>query len=236
MRSLPIVMLVLAAACRSGGGVPAASPSVSYEAHMAEVEKLEADATRHDEAAEVARQRGATYECATAPESEQSTSGGERFNGTRICDDVAQSDRRRHEDEAGKLRKQAERHRGMARSLLDAERAACAGYGVERLRDTPIGRARSAARIDEVDGGVRVTLAGGPGLALDEVRRELACHRARAALYDDGGYMAHDPALVPATRIAVDAAPGGGIIVTIRGDGAAAGLVRARAAALSDRP
>ena len=234
MRALPIgIVILLAAACRTGGGVPAASPSVSYEAHMAEAERLEAEATRHDEAAEVARQRGATYECETAPESEQSTSGGERFNGTRICDDVSLADRRRHEDEAGKLRKQADRHRGMARSLLDAEREACAGFGVEQLRDTPIGRDRGAARIEEVDGGVRITLT--LGTALDDVRRELGCHRARAALYEDGGYMAHDPALVPGTRVAVDAAAGG-VVVTIRGDAVAAGVIRQRAAALSDTP
>jgi hypothetical protein len=239
MRSLAFALLLAAAACRAGQPASpseAASPGAgaSYEAHMAEATRLEDEATRHEEAAEVARQRGPTYQCDTAPEHEMATSGTENLaDGTRNCSDVAQDDQRRHDGEAKKLREEARRQRGMARSLLDTERKACAGYDVERVRDTPLGRARAAARVEDIDGGVRIAVTAGPGLALEEVRRELACHRARAALYDADGYMAHDPALVPATRVSVDAGSGGGLVFTIRGDDpVATDVARKRASAL----
>jgi hypothetical protein len=226
------LILVAVAGCRAGSPAQVSQPTASYQTHVSEAEELERAATQHEEAAEVARQRGATYQCDTAPESEQATSGTERFYGTRICSDVALDDRRRHEKEAKELRAKAERHRSAARTILDAERAACAGYELEQVRDTPLGRTRGA-QVEDIDGGVRILLPAGPGLALDEVRREVACHRARAALYDAEDYMPHDPALVPATRVSVDGAGGGGIVITIHGDDpVATDLARKRAWAL----
>jgi hypothetical protein len=237
MRATLIIVVVLAGCRASGGSTLPASPAVSYEAHMAQATELEREATTHEEAAEVARQKGATYECDTRPETEQATSGTEHFEGTRICSDTAQDDRRRHEQAAKKLRADADQHRGIARSMVDVERAACAGFGVDQLRDTPLGRARAAARVEEIDGGVRITVPAGPGLALAAVQREMGCHRARAALYDADDYMGHDPALVPATRLAIEAAAGGGVVFTIRGDDVVAtDVARKRAAALVKSP
>jgi hypothetical protein len=214
---------------------------MSYEAHIAEAERLEAEARTHREAAEVAQQRGPNYQCDTAPESEQLTIGGERVGerGTRVCDDVSLADRRRHEKEAQELREAADQHRGIARSMLDVERKACAGFAVEQMTDTPLGRGRRAARVEPIDGGVRVIIpagpgvAAGPGTAVESVRREMDCHRARAALYAPGEYMGHDPALSPSTRLSV-AASSAGIAFTIVGeDPVAVEMARTRAASLA---
>lgn len=234
-----MLLLAVLAACRSGGGVHAlgpSSPTMSYEAHIAEADKLERQARTHTEAAEVARQRGTNYQCDTAPESEQLTIGGERVGerGTRVCDDVSLSDRRRHEKEAKKLRDAAERHRGVAGTMLDRERRACAGFALEQMTDTPLGRARRTAVVEPIDGGVRITVPAGPGTAVEALRREMDCHRARAALYEPGEYMGHDPALGPATRLAI-APSSGGIAFTITGDDpAAVEAVRTRAESLGD--
>ena len=221
MRVAACVIAALAA-CRGGGGAGAAgpaSPTMSYEAHIAEAEKLEKEAQVHDDAAEIARQRGTTYQCETSPEQEQLTIGGERTGerGTRICDDVALTDRRRHERERKRLQAAAEEHRRSARVLLDAERKACAGLSISQLQDTPLGRARPRVEVAPSAHGVDVTMAAGPGVAVESLQREMACHRARAALYEPGGYMGHDPALVPATRLSIERT-GGGITFVISGD------------------
>ncbi|MBZ0238799.1 MAG: hypothetical protein K8M05_41195, partial [Deltaproteobacteria bacterium] len=123
MRLLSIVVLAsVVPGCRSGKppAAPQPRPGVSYEAYITEADRLEQAATREDQAAEAARQRGADYQCQTAPESEQTTSGGERLQGTRVCDDVSAADRRRHEGRAKELREEAARHRTRAGALLDA--------------------------------------------------------------------------------------------------------------------
>lgn len=233
MRALALVSLVVvAAACRTA---PApARPTMSYQDHVAEADRLEAEATRHSEAAEVARQQGPNFQCDTKPESEQTTSGGERLHGTRVCPDVNAADRRRHQKEAARLHAEAERHRGLARALVDAERAACAGLDAGVLAETPLGRHRGALRLEEQGGGVRLTLPG--GTSADQVRRELGCHRARAALYAADDYMPYDPALVLAATVTVTDG-GGAVTVAIRGDGPdATALVRSRARALTAAP
>ncbi len=196
-----------------------ASPTMSYEAHITEAEKLEKEARVHDDAAEIARQRGTTYQCDTSPEQEQLTIGGERVGerGTRFCDDVALTDRRRHERESKKLKAAAEEHRGSASVLRDAERKACAGWTLSQLQDTPLGRARPRVDVAPSAHGVNVTIAAGPGVAVESLQREMACHRARAALYEPGGYMGHDPTLVPATRLSIERTRGG-ITFVISGD------------------
>lgn len=206
-RTLLMAALALGA-CRSGGG-PAmgpASPTTSYEAHVAEAEKLEKQARVHDDAAEIARQKGTTYQCDTSPEQEQLMIGGERVGerGTRVCDDVALTDRRRHEKESKKLKRAADEHRSSARVLLDAERTACAGFSISQLQDTPLGRARPRVDVMPSATGVTVTMAAGPGMSVEALQREMACHRARAALYEPGQYMGHDPTLVPATRLSIE--------------------------------
>jgi len=228
-----VVAAVLAASIGCGSrATPPASPAVSYEAHMNEAARLEREATREQEAAEVARQRGATYECQTAPESEQTTSGTERLPATRICDDVTAKDERRHKDEAKKLREDADHRRGMARSLLDADRAACEGLSFDTLRDPPLRRFAARAVIDRVDHGARITLTGGD-VDANQLRRELGCHRARAALGGfDPSYMPSEPVTVAGARVRVDAAAAS-VVVTVEGDDPAAiDLIRRRADAL----
>lgn len=231
-----VVVVGMIAGCRAGGPAKPEEPAMSYEEHMAEVERLEQEIGRHEEAAEVARQRGADYQCDTAPETEQATSGTEKFHGTRVCDDVSLTDRRRHEREAKKLREEADRHRGLASAMLDGERGACAGFGVDYMRDTPLGRARARAQVELIDGGARVSVPAPPATTVDEIRREMACHRARAALYDQTEYMGHDPSLVTATHFDVELG-GATLVFTIRGDDAVAvEQVRARAQALAAEP
>jgi hypothetical protein len=214
-----VIALVLGGCASRGAVIGPASPAMSYEAHIAEADKLEKEARVHDDAAEIARQRGTNYQCDTSPEQEQLTIGGERVGerGTRVCDDVALSDRRRHERESKKLKQAAEEHRSSASALLDAERKACAGFSISQLQDTPLGRARPRLDVMPSANGVDVTMAAGPGVAVEALQREMACHRARAALYEPGEYMGHDPSLVPATRLSI-ARSGGGITFTISGD------------------
>jgi hypothetical protein len=208
---------------------------LGYDAYMTQATELESEATREEEAAEVARQRGATYECETHPESEQTTSGGERLQGTRICDDVAASDERRHQERAKKLREEASQQRGLARSLLDADRAACDGLTFDTLRDPPLRRYAARAQVDNVDHGARITLSGGDVDAAG-LRRELTCHRARAALGGfDESYMPSEPVTVIGARFRVDATAAG-VVVTVEADDAdAVEVIRTRANALVGR-
>lgn len=202
---------------------------------MQEASKLEAEATREDEAAEVARQKGATYECQTHPESEQTTSGGERLQGTRICDDVAAADRRRHEARAKELREAAEHRRGMARSLVDADRAACDGLSFDQLRDPPLRRLAARAQVERIDRGARIVLTGG-GIDAAGLQRELGCHRARAALGGfDPAYMPSEPVTVAGSRFRVESA-GGAVVVVVEGEDATGiEVIRRRAEALVGR-
>lgn len=218
-RSLLWIVVALAA-CRSGSAARGPTgPSMSYEAHVAEADRLEKEARVHDDAAEIARQKGATYQCETSPEQEQLTIGGERVGerGTRICDDVALKDRRRHEKEAKRLRKDAEAHRHSADALIEAEKQACVGFTMTQVMDTPLGRARPRVDVAATARGVDVTIAAGPGLDVATLRREMACHQARAALYEPGGYMGHDPSLVPGTRVSIERS-GAGITFAISAD------------------
>lgn len=234
MRRVAVLVLFVAGGCRAG--TPAQpEPGVSYEAYMTKATDLENEATREEEAAEVARQKGATYECQTHPESEQTTVGGERLQGTRICDDVAASDERRHKDAAKKLREQAGHQRGLARSLLDADRAACEGLSFDTLRDPPLRRVAARAVVDRVDHGARITLAGGD-LDVAMLRRELTCHRARAALGGfDPSYMPSEPVTVAGSRFRVEATASG-LVVTVEADDAdAIEMIRRRADALVGR-
>jgi hypothetical protein len=239
MRSLRAIVLVvgLFAACRAGAPAKPAEPEMTYEAHMQEIERLDKEIAFHQDAAEVARQRGADYQCDTKPEQEQLTIGGERIvEGYRVCDDVSVADRRRHESEVKRLREEADRHRAQAGTMLASERGACAGFGVDRMRDTPLGRGRARAQVELVDGGVRVSVPVPPGTTVDEIERELACHRARAGLYDQTEYMGHDPALVTATRVDL-ALDGTTMVFTIHGDDAVAvEQARARAQTLAAEP
>jgi hypothetical protein len=209
---------------------------MSYEAYMNEAMRLEDAATREEESAEVARQKGATYECETHPESEQTTSGGERLQGTRICDDVAAADRKRHERRAKELRAAADHQRGLARSLLDADRIACEGISFDRLRDPPLRRFAARALVERIDRGARITLTSSADLDADELRRELGCHRARAALGGfDPQYMPSEPVTVAGSRFRVEVA-GPAVVVIVEGDDAnAVDLIRRRAEALVGR-
>lgn len=229
------IAIVIAAACRAGTGPAAPAPGLSYEAYMNEATRLEQEATREEESAEVARQKGATYECQTHPESEQTTSGTERLHGTRICDDVAAADRRRHEKRAKKLREAADHQRGLARSLLDADRAACEGLSFDRLRDPPLRRYAARAQVEQVERGARITLSGGD-VDADELRRELGCHRARAALGGfDPQYMPSEPVTVTGARFRVDPV-GASVVVTVETDEVTAiEVIRRRADALVGR-
>ncbi len=228
------VLLVAVVGCRTAATPPLA-PAASYETHLAAAARLEDDATFHSEAAEVARQRGPTYECETHPESEQTTSGTERLNGTRVCDDVAASDERRHRREADRLRAEAGHQRGLARSLLDADRRACAGLGLEVLRDPPLRRHAARARVEAVAGGARITLAG-PGVDGGQVRRELGCHRARAALMGhDPAYMPSEPAVVAGARLTIEVSVAAVVITIVSDDAGSAETILRRAEALVGR-
>jgi hypothetical protein len=226
-----IALVAVAAGCHAGKAAPQ-QPVLGYDAYMTQAAQLESEATREEESAEVARQRGATYECQTHPESEQTTSGGERLPQTRICDDVAAKDQRRHEAEAKKLRDEAAHQRGLARSLLDADRAACDGLSFDTLRDPPLRRYAARAQVDNVEHGARISLAGGDVDAA-ALRRELTCHRARAALGGfDASYMPSEPVTVLGARFRVDATPAG-VVVTVEADDAdAVEVIRKRANAL----
>ncbi len=203
---------------------------------MAEAARLEGEAARHEEAAELARQRGTTYECDTHPESEQTTSGTERLQRTRVCDDVAAADERRHQGEARRLREAAGHWRGRARSLLDADRVACDGLAFEVLRDPPLRRYAAKAVVEASGRGARITLVGGEVDAA-ALRRELGCHRARAALNGyDPAYMPSEPAVVAGARVEVTDGPGGVVTVLVEADEAGAiELIRRRAEALVGR-
>jgi hypothetical protein len=225
-----VALVVLAAGCRSSK--PPEQPTLGYDAYMTKATQLESEATREEEAAEVARQRGATYECQTHPESEQTTSGTERLPQTRICDDVAAKDQRRHEGEAKKLRDEASHQRGLARSLLDADRAACDGLSFDTLRDPPLRRYAARAQVDNVEHGTRISLAGGD-IDAAVLRRELTCHRARAALGGfDTSYMPSEPVTVPGARFRVEVTSAGTVVTVEADDEDAVATIRTRANAL----
>ncbi|HUQ03269.1 MAG TPA: hypothetical protein VM261_12290 [Kofleriaceae bacterium] len=234
MKRALLVILVLAA-CRASKPAATPTPGMSYEAYMMQAAELERQATHEDQSAEVARQQGAQYQCETHPESEQTTSGTERMQGTRICDDVSAADRRRHEARAKELREAADHQRGLARSLLDADRAACDGIAFDRLRDPPLRRLAARAQVANVDGGTRITLSG-DDLDVDGLRRELGCHYARAALGGfDAAYMPSEPSTVAGSHFRVEKS-GAAVTVTVLADDAdAIDLVRRRADALVGR-
>jgi hypothetical protein len=234
MKRALLVVAVLAA-CRAGKPAETPQPGMSYEAYMTRAAELERQAAHEDQSAEVARQQGTQYQCDTHPESEQTTSGGERLQGTRICDDVSAADRRRHEARAKELREAADHQRGLARSLLDADRAACDGIPFDRLRDPPLRRLAARAEVADVEGGARITLTG-DDLDADDLRRELGCHHARAALGGfDPAYMPSEPTTVAGSQFRVERS-GAAVIVTVQaGDTDAIDLVRRRAAALVGR-
>jgi hypothetical protein len=232
MRSA-VALVALVAGCRSSK--PPEQPVLGYDAYMTHAAQLESEAAREEQSAEVARQRGATYECQTHPESEQTTSGGERLPRTRVCDDVAAKDQRRHEQEAKKLRDEAAHQRGLARSLLDADRAACDGLSFETLRDPPLRRYAARAQVDPVEHGARISLAGGD-IDVVGLRRELSCHRARAALGGyDASYMPSEPVTVIGARFRVDTTSAGVVVTVLADDADAVDLIRQRASALVGR-
>lgn len=229
-----LVGLALAAGCRRPPPVVGAPP-IGYEAHLAEATRLDDEAARHAQAAEAARQGGPAYVCETAPESEQTTSGGERMHGTRVCDDAAAGDRRRHEREAARLRERADHHRGLARSLLDADRAACAGLGVDQLRDPPLRRLAARATVETIPGGARITLRGAD-LDAAALERELGCHRARAALLGhDPDYMPSEPMVVAGARLRVERTAAAVIVTVDAAAPDAAAIIVRRAQALVGR-
>ena len=168
----------------------------------------------------------------THPESEQTTSGTEHLPQTRICDDVAAGDERRHQERAKKLRDEASHQRGLARSLLDADRAACDGLSFDTLRDPPLRRYAARAQVENVEHGARISLSGGDVDAAG-LRRELTCHRTRAALGGfDAAYMPSEPVTVFGARFRVDTTSAG-VVVTVEADDAdAVEVIRKRAYAL----
>jgi hypothetical protein len=87
-----------------------------------------------------------------------------------------------------------------------------------------------------VDGGARITLTSSGDLNVDELRRELGCHRARAALGGfDPQYMPSEPVTVAGSRFRVEVA-GPAVVVTIQGEDAnGIELIRRRAEALVGR-
>lgn len=230
-----VVALASLSGCRRDPSPATPQPGMSYEAYITEAARLDAEATREDEAAEAARQRGADYQCQTTPESEQTTTGGERLHGTRICDDVAAADRRRHEARAKELREEADRVRAQAGALLDADRIACQGLAFDRLRDPPLRRLAARAAVERVDRGARITLSGGD-LDAGELRRELACHHARAALGGhDPDYMPSEPVTVAGASFRVEQAGPAIVVTVVAGDATAIEVVRRRAEALVGR-
>jgi hypothetical protein len=210
----------------------APAPGKSYDTYMTEAARLEREAAVEEGSAEAARQRGTDYQCQTAPESEQTTSGTERLPQTRVCDDMSAADERRHQARAKELRRQADHQRGLARSLLDADRAACDGLSFDTLRDPPLRRVAARAQVERIDRGARITLSG-DDLDADQLRRELACHRARAALGGfDPAYMPSEPVTVTGARFRVERS-GPAVVVTVEADDATAiETVRSRADAL----
>jgi hypothetical protein len=234
MKRALLLVLVLAG-CRAGQPVAEPAPGMSYEAYMNKAAELEREASREDQSAEVARQQGAQYQCETHPESEQTTSGGERLQGTRVCDDVAAADRRRHEARAKELREAADHQRGLARSLLDADRAACDGIPFDRLRDPPLRRLAARAQVADAPNGTRITLTG-EDIDADGLRRELACHYARAALGGfDPSYMPSEPTTIAGSHFRVEKTGATVTVTVLADDPDAIELVRRRADALVGR-
>ncbi|HEU5060817.1 MAG TPA: hypothetical protein VFU21_30010 [Kofleriaceae bacterium] len=236
-----LVAVVLAGAC---GGTQQQPERLSVGENLAEAERHDREATRHErDYARIRQAEGGRIQCYDQRTADPS-SGGEPVRVLRPCWTREEPPSRHHLDEARAQREEAARHRAVAASLLRAERSACKGLGEDEMSHSPFYHREDILRVDEVrvDGelhGARVLFAKVPGLNAGWLRRAIACHQARAAAM---GYptreMSYCPLMAAPTSATVEEY-GGTIAVTViaRRDWEIAALVgRAKALVAAAQP
>jgi hypothetical protein len=233
--------LLLVAACSGGQreGMPPRTMGASE--HEQEAARHDQEAERHDQAAEGIRRGSeatgtAAIHCFDNPLAPDPTSGTERLPVMRPCWTGERGVSGKELAAARADRREAAAHRRIARSLRQAEQAACVGLGEEETDHSPFFHRQDIVRVepDRRDGqllGVRVWFRKVPGLDASWLRHAIDCHEARAAAL---GYiptmMSYCPLMAAPTSSWVDDL-GDEILVTIharRDEQAAAILGRAQ--------
>jgi hypothetical protein len=230
--------LVLALAACGASDRPPARP-MSAAQHYAEAREQEAAAAEHDRAAgaeQRAAQRDATT-CVDRTIAAQSTSGGVPISLVTPCWTSHASERSMHLSRAASLRHDARKHRAVAASLIEAERAACAGLPATERDHSPSWHRDDITAAEPVrDGGpvrgARVTFRKVAGLSVEWLRSAYTCHQAQAAaLGFDPTAMSYCPATLPDVTIDVTEDTDGYVVTftSARDDVAASVLGRALA-------
>jgi hypothetical protein len=242
MRTLAWLVILGLSACGGGSRVPPRQLGVAEG--LAEAERCEQDADRHEQVAdEIAAAGGARAGCGDVVLADQPRSGSDPVVMLAPCWTGEQDVVTRHLEEAERLRAEASAHRAHARELLAAEDAACAAVPYDELTHTPFAHTSDLAAVTaELDGdrvsGARIQFRPVEGLTTSWLRTAIACHHARAAARGyDPTYMGYDPSVLAGAVTEVTEADDGIVVVIRSSDDATALSIYGRAEdLLSEEP
>lgn len=210
MRSLYVVMAMIAVGCGGRQAAPMPERPMSWSERIEEAEQHEAEAERHARAAERAERAPANHICGDTQLNDQLTSGTERVTTWVPCWDIEEETAIRHRRAMERELEEARKDRRMAARLASAERRHCVGISSDELEHSPFAHRRAIREVapyreDGVVRGARIVFEPVEGLTADWMRQAIACQQARAAVMGiPPRSMADDPSLVKGARFSVE--------------------------------
>lgn len=187
---------------------------------LANAERDEKEAARHEVMARDPESQGVLDAC-VSPIDDVSTTGGERLVTRRPCWTGVINPSERHREEAERLRQEAARHRAQASALLRAEQQACSGIAQEEIDHSPFFHGEDILSVEPyyVDGalrGAKVWFRKVPGLTVEWMRQDIACQQARAAVMGQNeSFQSYCPLMLPGVTATVEDTDKG-ILVVLR--------------------
>lgn len=212
--NVAVVTLVLCGACATADGTKPHDMTTTQHEAAAERERV---AAKQHEGQYKAGAKEASMEC-----------GGDSF-----CWTWTMSRANRHKAEMAEHRKLAEKHRGAAQALRNAEATECVGISDSDRDLSPFFHREDIISVGRMAQGGRTVFRSVPGLTAERLQHLVDCHIARAvAAGNNMPEMPYCPLMLKNVSATVSSTSDGFAVEVIADDGAIADQVWSRMQAL----